>query len=201
MKKSFYLIILQAMIFTGCSGQQEQLNCFNNYVKTNEKDPLFGDLKNGLTDTLNVWINKRIKKTKIFQQLIWHVDEAIFISPEKDKAIMLILEQDTAKYISKDLEPDRSIRTSFDYVELIYANKEIDGWHYYYQSMPSMVIPRPSNNKENPISFENLSEIGRNNVLKDYYEKGTCKYNTNFFDRWNILNLKEKHHRFIINDY
>lgn len=193
------------MFFSGCKGQDKQLECFNKSLQNEELKSLALQLKNGLNDTLQDWIyNKKYERVQILSRVKWKIDDAIFLNPNKDKAILLLLEQDTAKYTTvptgnggaEEIKP-----TSFDDIHLIYANKEEDGWHYYYQSMELLVIPREKkvNGIPVPLTFEELSLTGRRNILLSYYKKGTCKYNDKFFDRWDIKNLKEKHKK--INGY
>jgi hypothetical protein len=154
---------------------------------------------------LNNWIYvKEYKNVQVFKKLFWKIDEAVFFSPKKDKAILLILQQDTAKYTTEpvgDGSPEKVVPTFLDYVELIYANKEQGHWYFYYQSLPSMVVPRDKkiNDIPIPLTFEELSLVGRRSILKNYYKIGTCKYNDKFFDRWDIKNLKEQHKK--INGY
>lgn len=207
MKRAVYLLVF-LMFFSNCQGQEEQLDCLDATMQNEELKPIFLDLRKGLEDTLKDWIyNKKYERVQIFKSVKWQIDEAVFISPQKDKALLLVLEQDTAKFIS-DSEPSlmRKISaklksTRFDYVHMLFANKEIDGWHFYYQSLPMMVLPREKqiNNIPVPLSFKELSLIGRRNVLKEYYRRGTCEYNEVFFSRWDIKNLKEKHKK--INGY
>lgn len=205
MRKILFLALLNSMLFTSCKGQNEQLYCLNLSLQKDELKTLINELKNGLNDTLNNWIYvKEYKNVQVFKKLFWKIDEAVFFSPKKDKAILLILQQDTAKYTTEpvgDGSPEKVVPTFLDYVELIYANKEHGTWHYYYQSMELFVVPRIDEDKENftPTTFEVLSLIGKQNVLKGYYKSGTCKYNDKFFENWDIKNLKEQHKK--INGY
>ena len=133
------------MFFSSCKGQNEQLECFNKSLQNEELKTLVLELKNGLKDTLQNWVyNKKYENVQALIDKIWKIDDAIFLSPKRDKAILLLLEQDTAKYTTvptgnggaEAIKP-----TSFDLIKLIYADKEKDGWHYY-QSMELLVIPR-----------------------------------------------------------
>ncbi len=199
------IAMLNMFLFTSCKGQNEQLDCLNLSLQNDELKSVFVELKKGLNDTLNDWIYKNeYKNVQVFKTTLWKIDDAVFISPKKDKAILLILEQDTSKFVTEpigDGSPEKIVPTRFDYVKMIYANKEQDGWHYYYQSLPSMVVPREKkiNNIPIPLTFEELSLVGRRSIIKGYYKNGTCKYNNKFFDRWDIKNLKEQHKK--INGY
>jgi hypothetical protein len=206
MRKIIYLTLLNSMLFASCKGQNEQLDCFNTSLKNDELKSILIELTTGLNDTLNEWINvRKYKNVQVFKTTLWKIDDAVFISLNKDKAILLILKQDTIKYNTepsdKENEPEKIVPSRFDYVKMIYANKEQDGWHYYYQSLPSIVVPRDENINDIPIpiTFEELSLVGRRSVLKGYYKSGTCKYNDKFFERWDIKNLKEQHKK--INGY
>jgi hypothetical protein len=199
------IVLLNMFFFTSCKGQNEQLDCLNLSLQKDELTTVFNELKNGLNDTLNNWIyEKEYKNVQGFKTALWKIDDAIFISPLKNKAILLILEQDTVKFVTEpigDGSPEKIVPTRFDYVKMIYANKEKDNWHYYYQSLPSMVVPRDKkiNDIPIPLTFEELSLVGRRSVLKGYYKRGTCKYDDKFFERWDIKNLKEQHKK--INGY
>lgn len=205
MNKIIYLVLFYSMILTSCKGQQEQLDCFNLSLKNDKLKTVFMELKNGLNDTLSNWVKvKEYKNVQGFKTTLWKIDDAVFLSPQKDKAILLILEQDTNKFVTEpigDGSPEKIVATRFDYVKLIYANKEQGSWRYYYQSLPSMVIPRDKkiNNIPIPLTFEELSSVGRRSVLKGYYKSGTCKYNDKFFQMWDIKNLKDQHKK--INGY
>lgn len=200
MKILFCQIILFTMFFSSCKSQDKQLECFNKSLQNEELKSLTLQLKNGLNDTLQDWIyNKKYKNIQGLNGKIWKIDGAIFTNTKRDKAILLILAQDTAKYttVPSDIPyaPEIIKPTSFDLIKLVYANKEKDSWHYYYQSMELLVIPRKEkvNGIPVPLTFEELSLTGTRNILLGYYKKGTCKYNNKFFDRWDIVNLKEQH--------
>jgi hypothetical protein len=205
MKVLFFEFIMFTMFFLSCKNPNEQLEFFNKSLRNEHLKPLVSNLTNGLRDTLNNWAY--VKKYENIQGLAkdkWVVDGAVFLNPSKNKAILLVLEQDTAKYTTVptgDGGTEITKPTSFDYISLIYANKENGKWYYYYQSMALFVISRT--NKENgvpiPLTFEELSLTGRRNILMSYYKYGTCRYNDKFFDRWDIENLKEQHKK--INGY
>jgi hypothetical protein len=201
MKKYLGLsVLMSTLFFTSCKTKNEQLDCFNHSMKDIKLKPLLNDLQKGLNDTLNDWIfSKKYINVQILTRVSWKVDESIFLNPKKDKAILLLLEQDTAKYTCIPSDsfgiPEIIKPTSYDDIALIFANKENDGWHYYYQSMELWIIPREKkvNGTPVPLTFEELSLTGRRNVLMNYYKRGTCIYNEKFFDNWDITNLKEQH--------
>jgi hypothetical protein len=198
--------MLSLTLFSSCQTQNDQLECFNKSLQDAELKPFYNQLRQRLKDTLNDWTYvKGYERVKILKSVIWKIDEAVFISPKKDRAILLLLQQDTIKYTS---EPSKEIRgqekqvpTFLDYVQLIYANKENGDWHFYYQSMAVLVVQRNEDDTKNfrPTSFEKLSLVGQRALLSSYYKFGTCKYNPAFFDTWDIKNLKKKHEK--INGY
>ncbi len=194
---AFMLIVAS---FISCKGEAEQMKYFNNSLQNDDIKLLSKQLQQELYDTLNNWIYvKDYKMVQVFRTEKWQIDDAAFINPEQNKAILLILKQDMEKYITVPTTelgaPEDTVPTSLDYVELMFANKEKDGWHFYSQSMESLSVFRSEEDRKNfiPTTFEDLSFIGRRYVLRAYFKRGTCTYNPKFFDIWNVDMLKQMH--------
>lgn len=203
-KKNLNVLVL--ILFAGsCKTQSDQLVCFSRFLKNSESVELFQELRHGLKDTLINWAYvKNYENVQSLKRTNWEIDEAVFINPEKNRAILLLLLQDTARYTTvPSVEGGAEMQkpVSFDDVHLILANKESDGWRYFYQSMESFVIPRSQENITacRPTSFEDLSLAGRRTVLRSYYKNGSCVPDPEFFETWDINILKKNHKK--INGY
>ena len=196
-----YLLIVFILSLNSCKSQKDQHDCINATIENKELIPLFTEIRDGLKDTLKNWIYvEKYENVQGFLNDNWKIDEAVFINSKKDNAILLVLEQDTTKYISvpsDDGVSEKIIPTTLDYIKLIYANKEVGYWHYYYQTLPLYTARREEivNGLSIPVTFEKLSFIGRRNVLYDYYKKGTCNVNDKFFKRWDVDKLKKYHEK------
>jgi hypothetical protein len=200
MKSLLFQLLTLSFFISSNIGPEEQLIHLMKSMNNEDVKPLIETLKNGLKDTLNNWCY--IKNYENIQGLAedeWKIDDAVFLSPQKDKVILLVLSKDKAKFTTNPTgvngEEEERKPTSYDFVQLIYANKEKDGWHYYYKSMEFYIVSREKkeNNTPIPLSFDELSIFGRKSVLSSYYKIGTCKYDKSFFDSWDIENLKEQH--------
>jgi hypothetical protein len=80
----------------------------------------------------------------------------VFFNTKKDKAYLLLLIQNN----------DRS--AELDYVYLMYAARKDGKWNVYFSSLPNYVFPRERFGNNKTISFEQLSKISRNELLKGY---------------------------------
>jgi uncharacterized lipoprotein NlpE involved in copper resistance len=196
MRKQIIFAFSSIFMLMGCKGQEQQLECYNQELKQLQTKPVYEQVKRGLKDTIVVWTNKykNILLTGIKdKEEEWSVDDGVFFNTSYTKAILLIPTRDLHKWAYED----EGILTSLDYIHMVYANLEKDGWHYYYASMPSMVVPRESYHKTTAMTFSELAKIGRVDVLQGYYKKGTCEINDTYFDEWDIAELKRQHQKFI----
>ncbi len=115
----------------------------------------------------------------------WKIDDAVFLNSNKTRVIFLILEKDTV------------FNAKSDYLQFYFGIRTKNNWQFYFKSLPTMYIPKKLNGEYGAHSFEELSAIGIEQVLKEYYKRGTCKINDKFFD-YDIRNLQEKHKNFLI---
>lgn len=199
-------VILVVLLLSGCVNQNQQLKCFDEEMHQPALLPLYNQLRQGLTDTLNNWVYvQKYERVQILTRVLWQVDDAVFLSPEHDKAILLLLERDTGLYTSEPTgirgQKERQVPTFLDDVQLMYASKEKGSWHYYYQSMDDLVVPRSEEDRKNfrPATFKALSLTGQRYLLNSYYNWRSCTYNPEFFDAWDIDMLKYQHTK--INGY
>lgn len=198
MRKQIILSLLFIYVLIGCKRQEEQLDYYNQELEKFEAKPVYKQVKSGLKDTINDWANKYqniLLKDFTDKEQEWCIDDGVFFNSTYTKAILLISIRDLHKLIdfgNGEIKPP-----SLDYIDMVFANLEKDGWHYYYASMPNMVVPREAYHKVTPMTFLELSKIGRIEILQGYYKSGTCEINDSYFDEYDVIELKRQHQRFI----
>jgi hypothetical protein len=195
---SFYLILFNYIkmkvfrysfiifIFTSCSAQHKK-DCYNTQLDSLKAKAIYGEVKSKALDSLQSWINSGITASGIpplRNRLKWKIDDAIFFNQKQTRVIFMILERDTV------------LGSKADYIDFFIGLKAKQDWCFYFKSVPSMYIARKLDNESTPHSFEELSAIGVEQVLKEYYKSGTCIIKDSFFD-YDIKELQEQHKKFL----
>ena len=184
MKVFRYCLIV--LFFASCSAQNK-IECYKTQLDSLKATAIYNEVKSKSFDSLQSWINNGITASGIpplRNRVTWKIDDAIFFNQEKTRVIFMILERDTV------------LGAKADYINFFIGIKAKQDWHFYFKSLPSMYIARKSDNESTPHSFEELSDIGIEQVLKEYYKRGTCIIQDSFFD-YNIKDLQEKHEEFL----
>lgn len=186
MKMVKYAILL--IVFSKCAAQQQQLSCYGTQLGALKKTLLYKDAKRQALDSLHSWINNGIMASGIpplRNGFDWKIDDAVFFNENKTRVIFLILERDTV------------FKAKSDYLQFYFGIRTKQRWQFYFKSLLTIYIPRKLNDEYRAQSFEELSRTGIEQVLKEYYKRGTCNIDGKFFD-YDIKNLQEKHESFLI---
>lgn len=195
MKKKIIVAFSLIFILVGCKGEEQQLECYNQELKQLQTKPVYKQVKKGLQDSIAVWANKykNILLTGYKdKEQEWCVDEGIFFNTTYTKAILLIPKRDFRKWVNKN----KKILTNLDLIDMAFANLENDGWHYYF-TRETMIVPRMAFHKTTPMTFLELSKIGRMEMLLGHYKRGTCEIDDSYFDEYDVAELKRQHQKFI----
>ncbi|WP_295794152.1 hypothetical protein [Mucilaginibacter sp.] len=151
------------------------------------KSEVYNVVKNASRDTLDSWIKKGIKAAGIpplTTILEYKFDDAIFFNSSNKKCFLMILERDTSR------------NAKLDAVDLMFGNYENKRWNFYLESLPTMFMSRQLHNRKKPFTFKELSDFGRNEVIKGYYQNLSYDVNDKFFD-YDISILKQMHVDFL----
>lgn len=183
MKVFIYSFVI--FFFASCSAQHKK-DCYNTQLDSLKATAIYGEVKNKALDSLQSWVNSGIMASgipRLRNRLKWRIDDAIFFNQKKDRVIFMILESDTV------------LGSKADYIHFYLGIKKKQDWQFYFKSLPLMYIARKTEN-ENAHNFEELSAIGVEQVLKEYYKSGTRIIKDSFFD-YDIKDLQEKHESFL----
>ena len=173
--------------FTSCFSQNHKANCYANQLDSLKSTVVYADVKSKALDSLQSWIKSGIMASGIpplRDGIEWKMDDAIFFNEKRTRVIFLILERDTVS------------SSKSDYVRFYFGVQTKQNWQFYFKSLPLMYIPRKPNDENRAQGFEELSAIGIEQVLKEYYKPASCTINESFFD-YDIKNLREKHESFL----
>ncbi|MDI9319840.1 MAG: hypothetical protein QM530_05120 [Phycisphaerales bacterium] len=166
--------------FFSCKGQNAQMQCYSDALKEMKKKPVYTIVQTALKDTLTAWTDKKLKGVWSLKHFDWKIDEAVFFSNKEDKAILLILERDTQKIVKFGQNDHRP--PSQDQIETVFAYIKNGRWQFYTYTMPVMAVVRSNYGKTAPMSFEELSQIGRKETLHSYYKQNSCQINLKIFE-------------------
>ncbi len=172
--------------FASCSAQHRD-NCYSAQLDSLKATAIYNEVNNKALDSLKSWINSGITASGIPPMrngFEWKIDEAIFFNQKKTRVLFLILAKDTV------------FNSKSDYIHIYLGIKKKQDWQFYYKSLPTLYIARKADAESTPHSFEELSAIGVEQVLKEYYKPGTCIIKESFFD-YDIKVLQEKHESFL----
>ena len=180
-----------AISIFGC-GRAQQLKCFNEYIEEIKKEKEYTIVKQGLTDTLNAWIERGLYEVQYFKvnKPKWKIDDAVFFNKDKTKCLLLILIQ------------DGDIQSNEDYIKIIGAEKINEKWQYYYVSYVDYIYLRENNNYQ-VHSFEYLSSNVVQDLIDDGYVKNKitgCYINYEYIDGsdlWFADWRREMHQQFL----
>lgn len=173
------------IVFSRCAAQPQQLSCFKTQLDSLKKTSLYNEVKSQALDSLNSWVNSKIMAIGIpplRKDVEWKLDDVIFFNKEGTKAMVLILEKETAS------------NSKLDAVKYILGNLEKNNWQFYFKTLPVLYIPRPEGTA---LDFTSISAFGVKKVLKDYFNGSTCNINDHFLEEWDINMLKGMHKEFL----
>jgi hypothetical protein len=155
---SLVKILLVCLAFTSCNQPAVRVNEMEKkYWEDYSSDSiLLHFLHQAATDSIHSWIDADLDYTQNERYGNWAVDSMFVISKDKNKAIGLIL--------IYNLEEDQS-----DQIEFVYCEKLNGSWCFFEGE--TMVIPRDTCLKRAnvPLTFRQLSKIGRSQILRRYY--------------------------------
>lgn len=175
------------MVLTyGCKSAEEQQLCLKDYINEVKGTPEYISVRSAAKDTVSSWISKDVK---FFGHLdtdtMWKIDNAIFFNEDRSKALLLLL-----KVYTKS-------NPKMDFVEMLAAEKRDESWHFYSQGFPSIALPRKLNSNQ-PHTFEKLSEISREELIRGgYFKWRTCSANYDYVNDWFKEPLAEFHQEFL----
>src|SRR5258706_11786579 len=153
-----YSCIPIMFFFTSCYSQQHEANCYANQLDSLKRTVIYTDVKNKALDTLHSWISSGIMASGIpplRNGFEWKIDDAIFFNKNRTRVILLIIEKDTV------------FNSKSDYIQFYFGIRTKQDWRFYFKSLLAMYIPRKINAENIPHSFEELSVIGTEQVLKE----------------------------------
>ena len=124
-----------------------------------------------------------------FRNTYWEIDSNVYFNSRNEAAIVLILRQ------------DHNINAKMDFINFIYARKNLSHWKFYFITLPVLNIERYYTSKKDPlnlITINELSEIGKNEIIKGgYFKEGTCAINNSYIDKWYNPDLENEHMKFL----
>lgn len=185
-----FLIILILIFNYSCKGTEEQQQCFNAYINEVKGTPEYNSIRSAAKDTVLNWIRMDVK---FFGHLdtdaIWKIDSAVFFNKDKSKALLLLLQKDTDN------------KAVFDNVKMLAAERKDNKWQFYSQGFPTIGFDRrldPATSTKRPYTFEELSSISREELLRGgYYKWRTCGVDYDYVNDWFKEPLAEYHQNFL----
>ncbi len=183
------LIILIMLFNLSCKSLEEKLLCLADKNKSWQTKTEYTEVRNNLQGVLQYWVDTGIKAVRRYKVTNWKIDETIFFNSELNRAVILVLRQDTTK------------EAKMDFIDMIYAKKEGGKWRFFYKSMPSLHADRFYTNKKDPATpytFEELSVIGKKKIIEGgYFKRATCEINDSYINDWYNQTLEKKHQEFL----
>lgn len=183
--------ILLLFLNISCKTHEIKLKCLNNFILEHLDDKII--IRNQLNDTIQSWLKLGLKSKGIirFSSTNWKVDEVVYFNSKLNAAIILILRQDNGN------------EAKMDFIELVFAKKEVNTWNFYYQGMPSLSAERYYTGKKDPTipyTFEELSNLGKRKLIEGgYLKKCGCKINDEWVNAWYSETLEGMHRDFLNN--
>ena len=185
----FVLAIIVFLTISCESGRKFQ--CFQEKNKNWAKLENYIKVRKHLNDSFQTWINNNIKAVLYYKNTPWKIDESVFFNNDQNAAVLLVLQQDTIK------------QAKMDFIELVFAKKEVNSWNFYYQGMPSLSAERYYTGKKDPsipYTFEELSNLGKRKLIEGgYLKKCGCKINDEWVNAWYSETLEGMHRDFLNN--
>ena len=179
------------MLFnSSCKTIEGKLQCLESINQSWEKQIYYKQVRSELSDTIKGWINMDIKAVQHYKRNLWKIDEPVFFNTTKNAAIILVLEQDTAK------------NAKMDDIHLIFAKKNSDIWRFFYHGMNTLTAARYYTKKDPtiPYTFEELSNLGKRKLIEGgYLKKCGCKINDEWVNAWYSETLEGMHRDFLNN--
>jgi len=182
-------IIFQMFFNLSCKTTDDKLGCLADKNQEWQQLEVYKDVQIQLANTLQVWVESNIKAVQHYKKNIWKIDETVFFNTSQNAAVLMVLEQDTAK------------DAKMDDVQLIYAKKTGDKWNFFYRGMNTLSAERYYRDKKDPTkpyTFEELSNIAKKKIIEGgYFKNGTCEINDRYINDWYNENLEKKHQKFL----
>lgn len=176
------------------------MQCYLESLNEIQQKPVYNTVRNALQDTLDAWMSRKLNGIRSLKHSEWKIDEAVFFNNECDKAILLVLNRDTQKIVNFRTKENPELRApTQDNIETVFAYIENGNWQFYTYTMPTIVVIREQYGKKDPMTFEELSKIGRKEVLQSYYKHYSCKINPESFKMDKSV-LDETHAKFLDNN-
>jgi len=186
------VIALTVVLFcASCKGTEEQLQCFEAKVQAEKQTVVYNDVRQSLQDTIQKWVSANLLGLQNYHTTRWVVDSTVFFNRTQDRAILLVLRQDT------------SADAKMDHIDMILAMKENHQWRFFLQSMPVITAGRYYNGKADPTvpyTYAELSLRARKRIVESgYFRKGTCEVNDSYVNDWYNPNMEDYHRDFLNN--
>jgi hypothetical protein len=178
------IILLALLCLYRCSAEKSKTVLFDQLLTDYKLSPAYADVRNAAMQDLNKWIQADLEEVHILTECRWKLSDDVFFNTKKDRAYLLLLIQDNDK------------SAELDYVYLMYAAKKDVKWNLYFSSLPGYVFPRKRFGSNKTISFDQLSKISRNELLKGYLD-GSGKINDRFVDKAFTPDLLKRHISFL----
>lgn len=176
------------MMISCNNSSNEYLHCWERIQKNFQIQKEYIIVQNQLKDTIDNWISVGITDIARYKSTHWKIDKNIYFNSGLDKAILIVLRQDTAS-IAK-----------MDFVNLVFAKKQNNDWHFYYKSMPSLYASRYYDKLDPtiPYTFEELSLIAKKNIFEGgYFKNENCEINDKYINGWYNETLERRHAKFL----
>jgi hypothetical protein len=178
------LILLVLLCLYSCSTEKSKTANFDRLLTNYKLSPAYADVKNTAKQDLEKWIQADLEEVHILTECKWKLSDDVFFNTKKNRAYLLLLIQDNNK------------SAELDYVYIMYAAREDTKWNVYFSSLPSYVFPRARFGSNKTISFEQLSKISRNELLKGYLD-GSGELDDKFVNKTLTPDLLKRHVAFL----
>lgn len=162
-----------------------RIRCIDNYIKANMKDSICKVIMRDFNDTLQSWINNKIRTVQGYKDNKWKIDAVLFDSNNYRGFLIL-------------LKIDSDSNATFDNIKFIAFQRENTNWNYYSAGFITIAMNRGFNDGV-PYSMEQLSAQVRQYLLEGDFVNDMCEVNSDFF-RTNFKNDVKEPHQWFLND-
>lgn len=187
-QRHMFIIVVLMLHVICCSSQSGSQKVFDSYLASISTDTEMIQLKQDLTDSVEHWIDMGLNYVLFLGKTTWKVDDAVFLSKEKNKALLLLL-----------IQPN-DILWNMDYAKIVAAEKLDSQWRFYYAGYPLLVYDRKNLHK---TSLDTIAMQARSGLVSDgFIECSTsCKVNPDYVDSdvWFSDWQRKKHVKFLLN--
>lgn len=173
---SLIICIFVLLWFSNCNNSERLMKCFDEKIVSNEKQDT--RIITALESTVKKWQDADLEYLVTLKRCNWKVSKKILYNNQKNKCILLLLQQ------------DRNPEVKVDFVNSILAVKEGDDWVFYYAGMPSFMMSRIEWDYPDAIPFNVMERNAIERIVKSgYIHEKDCSINDEYIDGWYDENL------------